>query len=62
MKMPDEIIKELWEIKDTMAQEYGCDVRALVARLRKIKHPQGQQPIDLHGEKLTAEQNAQADR
>jgi len=62
MEMPDEIIEELWRIKDSIAEEHGCDVKALVARLRKIKHPKGQQPIDLRGMKLTAEQDAQADR
>jgi hypothetical protein len=60
--MTDEIIEELWKIKDAIAEEYGCDVKALVAHLRKRKHGQGQQPIDLRGMKLTAEQDARADR
>jgi hypothetical protein len=62
MEMPDEIIKELWRIKDTIAEEYGCDVKALVAHLRKRKRGAGEQPIDLRGMKLAAEQDAQADR
>jgi len=60
--MPDEIIKELWEIKDTIAEEYDCDVRALVAHLRKIKHPEDHQPMDLRGRKLTTGQDTQAGR
>ena len=31
--MADEIIEELWQIKDSIAQEYGYDVDALVAHL-----------------------------
>lgn len=62
MEMPDEIIEELWKIKDTIAEEYACDVKALVAHLRKRKHGPGQQPVDLRGMKLAAEQDAQADR
>ena len=57
MEMADEIIKELWRIKDSIAEEHGFDVKALVVRLRKIRHPEGQQPIDLRGMKLTAEQD-----
>lgn len=60
--MPDEIIEELWRIKDGIAEEHGYDVKALVARLREIKHPNGQQPIDLRTTKSTAEQDSQADR
>ncbi len=60
--MPDEIIKELWKIKDNIAEEYGCDAKALVAHLKKRKRGAGQQPVDLRGMKLAAEQDAQADR
>ena len=34
MMMADEIIKELWKIKDAMSNEHGCDEKALVAHLR----------------------------
>ena len=60
--MPDEIIKELWKIKDAIAEEHGRDVKALVAHLRSRKHGEGQEPVDLRGMKLAAEQDAQADR
>ena len=33
-KMPDEIIEELWRIKDSIAQEHGNDVRKLAAYLQ----------------------------
>jgi hypothetical protein len=60
--MPDEIIKELWKIKDSIAEEYGWDVNALVAHLKNRERGVGQQPVDLRGIKLAAEQDAQADR
>ena len=31
--MPDELIEELWQIKDGIAREHGYDVDALVAHL-----------------------------
>lgn len=36
--MPDEIIEELWRIKDSIAREQGNDVRQLVAYLQRA-HP-----------------------
>ena len=45
--MADEIIKELWIIKDKMAGEYGYDVKALVDDLRKKKHREDQPVVDL---------------
>lgn len=36
--MPDEIIEELWTLKDSIAREQGNDVRQLVAYLRSA-HP-----------------------
>ncbi|MCG2739208.1 MAG: hypothetical protein L6300_03090 [Syntrophaceae bacterium] len=45
--MTDEIIKELWKIKDGIANEYGCDVKSLVAYLRAKKHEGDQQVVDL---------------
>jgi len=60
--MPDEIIEELWKIKDTIAEEHGCDVRALVAHLKERKRGAGEQTIDLRGMQPDAEQGAKADR
>ena len=36
--MPDEIIEELWRIKDSIAREQGNDARQLVAYLQSA-HP-----------------------
>ena len=35
--MPDEIIEELWKIKDSIAREHGNDVRQLVAYLQSAQ-------------------------
>ena len=37
--MPDEIIEELWSIKDGMAREHGYDVRKLAAYLQGLSQP-----------------------
>ncbi len=62
MKMADEIIKELWNIKDGIANEYGYDVKALFAHLRAKKHEGNQQVVDLRSVKKTAEQKVGFDR
>ena len=36
--MPDEIIEELWAIKDDIAREHGNDIRKLAACLKGRKH------------------------
>ena len=33
--MPDEIITELWRVKDDLAREHGYDVKALAAYLQE---------------------------
>ncbi len=35
--MSDEVIRELWNVKDAMAQEHGHDVRGLAAYLQGKK-------------------------
>ena len=62
LKMADEIIKELWKIKDGIANEHRYDVKALVDHLRAKKHKADQQVVDLRSMKQTTEQGAQADR
>jgi hypothetical protein len=47
MKMADEIIQELWNIKDAMADECGCDVKTLVDHLRAKKQGTDTQIVDL---------------
>lgn len=62
MKMADEIIKELWKIKDGIANEHGHDVKALVAYLKTKKHEGNSQVVDLRSIKQTAEQKVGLDR
>ncbi len=59
--MADEIIKELWKVKDAIGNEHGCDVKALVAHLRAKKREEDQQLVDLRSINRTAEQRTQAD-
>lgn len=59
--MPDEIIKELWQIKDSIAREHGYNIDALVAHLQSKERPEGQRVVDLRTMRETAEQGAPAD-
>ena len=59
--MADEIITELWEVKDAIAKEFGCDVKALVAHLRKKKCDEGSPGINLRSIRQSAEQKNAAD-
>jgi hypothetical protein len=45
--MADEIIKELWQIKDGIADEYNYDAKAFVAHLRAMKIEEEQRLVDL---------------
>ena len=45
--MADEIIRELWRIKDKIAQEHDYDLDALVAHLRGINLRSGHAVVDL---------------
>ena len=51
-KMSDEIIEELWRIKDSIAREHANDIRKLAAHLqdgkrRKHSEPQGRSAADM---------------
>jgi len=59
--MPDEVIKELWEIKDSIARQHGYDLEALVAHLRARKTPEGERVVDLRAMRRATEQRAPAD-
>jgi hypothetical protein len=59
--MSDEIIKELWQIKDGIAREYGYDIEALVAHLQTKKTTEGQRVVDLRARRRAAEQGAAGD-
>ena len=60
--MSDEIIKELWQVKDNIAREHGYDLEALVAHLQTKKRPEGQCVVDLRAIRKAAEQGTGADR
>ena len=59
--MSDEIIKELWQIKDSIARDHGYDLEALVAHLQTKKRPEGQRVVDLRALRGAAEQGAAGD-
>ena len=56
--MSDEIIKELWQIKDRIAQEHGYNIEALVTHLQTKKRPEGQKVVDLSALKENTGQGA----
>ena len=55
--MPDEIIEELWQIKDSMAREYEYDIDMLVAHLQNRQRPadQSSRVVDLRAMKEASE-------
>jgi len=59
--MSDEIIKELWQIKDSIAREHGYDIGALVAHLQTKKKSASQRVVDLRAIRGAAEQGAAGD-
>ena len=56
--MSDEIIEELWQIKDSIAREHDYDIESLVAYLQSKQRPADQQVVDLSVLKGTADQGA----
>ena len=46
--MADEVIDELWRIKDDMAREHGYDLARLAADLRNSQGQGGHRVVDLH--------------
>ena len=54
--MTDEIIKELWKIKDGIAKEYNCDVKAFVNYLRTKRREGDPKVVDLRTKNQTTEQ------
>lgn len=45
--MSDQIIRELWDIKDRIAEEHGYDVEALVLHLRRRACFDARETVDL---------------
>ena len=60
--MPDELIEELWQIKDGIAREHGYDVDALVAHLRTRERMESRRVVDLRAAREAAEQGAPGKR
>ena len=60
--MSDEIIKELWKIKDSIAREHGYDVGRLVAYLQSKPRPTSRQVVDLRAARGTIDRTAPVDR
>ena len=58
--MPNEIIKELWQIKDSMAREHGYDIDAFVAHLQSRQRAGDRQVVDLRAMKEAAERASSA--
>lgn len=56
--MPNEIIEELWQIKDSMAREHGYDIDAFVAHLQNRKRPADRHVVDLRAMKEAAKRAA----
>jgi hypothetical protein len=48
--MADEIIQELWRIKDEMAKKFNYDMDALVAELQKQQQQSGRQVVNFAAE------------
>ncbi len=59
--MTDEILKELWEIKDSIASEHGNDLDSLTAFLKSRKIPGDRKVINLRAIKKMAEQASAPD-
>lgn len=60
LTMCNEIIEELWQIKDRMAQEYGYDIDVFVAHLQSQKQAEGRRVVDLHAMREATAQDASA--
>ena len=54
--MADEIITELWKIKDAIAREHGYDVDALIKHLKAQRRFQDRKLVDLSARKKATEQ------
>ena len=57
--MSDEIIREMWEIKDSIAKEHGYDVDRIVAYIRTRQRPKGHHVVDLRAARGASDQTTQ---
>ena len=58
--MADEVIEELWRIKDAMAQEHGYDIARLVADLQGRQGQDGHRIVDLQASREAGERRLSA--
>lgn len=58
--MPDETIKELWRIKDSIAREHGYDVEALALYLRGRSASEDRRTVNLAAMRRGVKQAATA--
>ena len=54
--MSDEIIEELWRIKNSIARKHDYEIESLVAHLQTKQRSAGQQVVDLRSLRRTADQ------
>ena len=45
--MNDEIIREIWQIKDAIGKEFNYNLRSMGAELRRRQNAKGKQIVDL---------------
>ena len=58
--MTDEIITELWDIKEKIASDHNYDLNSLVAHLRATGPLAGHRVVNLRSLKMGAEQETPA--
>jgi hypothetical protein len=58
--MTDEIIQEVWRVKDELAKRFNYDIDALATELRRRQENSGRKVVNL--EKEAAEQTASLSR
>lgn len=54
--MADEVIEELWRIKEAMAQEYDYDVTRLAADLQRSQQEHAHRIVDFQALRKAADQ------
>ena len=59
--MSDEIIRELWRIKDSISEEHGHDAKALVAYLQNKKWTEGRKVVNLGAMKKRVDRSGASD-
>jgi hypothetical protein len=56
----DEVLQEIWRIKDTLSASYGHDVKRLFADLRKREKLSGHRVVNLQDRRKTGSRKAKA--